>query len=215
MSLGIRTPGPIHLFARFRNNSTGFYLGTCVAAPEPELEKFKIPVMNDLGGRSVPFQLIQDGESGYCVMTMNRFDYALVQSIRGLESRNAKSSINAGNLSGDLEAGSEFSGARGTLVLGLNDWQLIQVNEYANTTAAGSFNGTSDLIPARIFASANLRKYKESTVGTRVLEVSMVVEFQNIYNPAGLSFQGGSAATLKGLYSEDPSKIGTLASFAA
>lgn len=213
MSIGIRCPGPKHVFARFRNNSTAFYVGTCVTAPEDEITNHDIPVMNDIGGRSVAFQVIQDGSDAFVALTMNRFDYALVQSLRGLRSGPAKSLLGNGGLNGDGSVGQEVANARGTLLLGLNDWQYIEVNEYFGTPAQGVFAGLPDLIPARIFSSAKIDKYKESTVGTRVLEIAMLVKFENIYNPSDLSFSGGSGLTLKGLYSEVAANVGTLAPY--
>lgn len=189
MSLGLRTPGPIHLFSRFRTNPTSFYyLGTCVAAPEPEGEKFKIPVMNDIGGRSVPFQLVQDGELWYVVATMNRFNYNLWQSIRALEA-GPLAGLPTTPLSGNPAVGGESQGARGTLSIGISDWELITLNEYANTVSSGVFDGTSDLPSGRLYYSCNLRKYKESTVGTRVQEIAVAVECQNVYQTASRSFR--------------------------
>lgn len=157
------TPGPIHLFAAINNSPT--YLGTCVAAPEPEGEKFKIPIMNDLAGRSVPFQLVQDGEVWMVMATMNRFNLAAIYALLAREG-------------GGANVGSETNIARGTLYMGVNDWKLIVVNGYANTSSAGTTPG--NLPGGRVFQSANIRKYKESTVGTRVLEVAMAIELQNI-----------------------------------
>ena len=154
------------------NLSSGYYLGTCVTAPEPEGEKFKIPVMNDLGGRSVPFQLVKDGEQWLIPLVMNRFDYALCQQIRALDG-------------GGAPVGSETGLARGTLVIGISDFVLVLINSYAGTASAGQFVGgigQSDLIVSRTFYTCNLRKYKESTVGTRVLEVVMMVEAQNVFD---------------------------------
>ena len=178
------TPGPIHLFARFRNNTTADYLGTSVVCPEPEGEKFKLPVMNDLSGRSVPFQLVQDGESHMVMATMNRFDITVYRAIRALES-------------GGAGLGFEGPFARGTLVMGVSDFELILVNQYAGTVVQG-FSGTAgsataDLNAGRRYFSSNLRKYKESTAGNRVLEIALAIECQNIFVP----LTGGFA-----LYSE-------------
>jgi hypothetical protein len=182
MANQIFTPGPITLFVRFRTNSTIRYLGTCVSAPEPEGEQFKIPVMNDLGGRSVPFQLIQDGEMWQVSVTMNRFDLPLCRAIRSLSSGVVPT------VPVDLNTfGSETGRARGTLVLGVSDMQLFMVNTYAGTPQAGTFSpggsAQADLNTMRAFASVNLRKYKESTAGTRVLEVAMALDCQNIWLP--------------------------------
>lgn len=185
MSMGIRTPGAIHHFVAFRNGagniSAGYYLGTAVAAPEQDNEKFKIPVMNDLGGRSVPFQLVQDGEKWLVTTTMNRFDLGLCRSIRALEdgTNPVPAPIDTPSTAPGAVPGTESALARGTLVLGITDFVLVLVNSYAGTASAGQFVGgisASDLANGRTFYSANLRTYKESTVGTRVLEVAMAIE---------------------------------------
>jgi hypothetical protein len=191
MAQGQRTPGPIYLFAKFRNLSTAYYLGTCITAPEPENEKFKIEVMNDISGRSVPFQLVQDGEKFFILATMNRFNLDVVANIRALESGVA--TPNTGVNSG---LGSETAYARGTLNIGVSDFQLITLNAYYGTTSAGVFvGGVSDLPAGRMYYSCNLRKYKESTVGTRVLDVSMAIECQNVYDPT---------TRTSSLYTENP-----------
>lgn len=185
--MGQRTPGPIHMFVRYRNRTSGGaggfltlqYLGTCVTAPKPSHEKFKIPVLNDIGGRSVPFQLVQDGENAICFATLNRFDYTLLQQIRALESGGA---LPPTTPIGSID-GIEFPNARGTLVLGISDFQLLLYNQYATTPSAGSFGvGGADLPYARLYYSANLRKYEESTEGTRVLEVAIAIELQNLFS---------------------------------
>lgn len=173
------TPGPIYHFAILRSApTTPRYLGTCVLAPEPEGEKFKLPVMNDLAGRSVPFQLVQDGEMWYVTTTLNRFDLPLLRDIRALES-------------GGAGLGSESGSARGTLSIGVTDWSLILLNGYATTVAAGLPTATAaaNLEVGKQWFTTNIRKYKESTVGTRVKEVAMAVECQNIFIPATRGFR--------------------------
>lgn len=170
------TPGPLHLFAMVRGAGTPSYMGTCVAAPETEAEQFKIPVMNDLGGRSVPFQLVQDGENHLIMATMNRFDLAVLRSIRQIES----------GAGGAL--GQETGYARGVLTIGAFDWQLIILNGYAGNAAAGPGGAAAVLNVGRRYYSANLAKYKESTVGTRVLEVAMAIRCENVFVPATRGF---------------------------
>lgn len=165
------TPGPIDMFCGLRSAPGGSvtfaYLGTCVTAPEPEEEQFKIPVMNDLGGRSVPFQLVQDGENAQLLCTLNRFDLAVAQLMRAASSgRFSASGI-----------GNETNIARGTLVIGVSDFQFVLRNRYFGQPVGGG-----PVPEGRLYYSANLRKYKESTVGTRVLEIAIALDFQNVYN---------------------------------
>jgi hypothetical protein len=213
MSMGIRTPGLQLLYALPVGQTTALFMGTCIAAPEPEGEKFKIPVMNDLSGRSVPYQLVQDGELWTIYATMNVFDYSLIQSLRALENGSPSSfSINgnpgSGNFTVNPGVGGENGIARGTLHIGISDWKLIIVNTYFNTASSGRFAGPPDLIPARMFFSCNIRKYKEDTQGTRVLEIAMAIDTQNLFNPAVSIINRGFA-----LFSENPGVFPPLAPF--
>jgi hypothetical protein len=184
MAAFIFTPGPIDLFCRFRPSAGGSivdasYLGTCVVAPEPEHEQFKIPVMNDLGGRSVPFQLVQDGENASLIATINRFDLNVARLLEAQSS-------GFFNVKG---IGQESPIARGTLVIGVSDFEFILRNRYVGQPVAGG------PVPAgRRYLSANCRKIKFSTAGTRVQEIAFALDFQNVYNVNTGSFS---------LYTED------------
>lgn len=185
------TPGPRHLFARFRNNSLGFYLGTCVTAPKPKATYHSLPVLNDLGGRSVPFQVVQDGENHVVLATLNRFDYGVIDTIRALRN---------GQAAGVGAAGQEAGVARGTLMLGVSDFELIVVNGYFNSTGAGAGNAPLILPAGRRYYSSNLLADEESTEGTRVLEVALAIACENVYIPSTRGFA---------LYTQ--SDLGTLA----
>lgn len=197
MPMGTHTYGPQHLFARFRSASSVYYIGTCVAAPEPEHEKSRIPIMNDLAGRNEPFQIVKDGENAVIYATMNRFDWSLLQTIRGLDSSN--SPVTA-PLSGDTFAGQESFDTRGTLVIGITDFQLLIWNEY--NTVAGASGTANDAAPVRIYASVELVKYKESSAGTRVAEVACAFKATSVYKISTMGFIGGAGNTLGGLYSD-------------
>lgn len=177
MPAGVFTPGPIDHYVQIAGQSSPLYLGTAVLAPDQEAEDFKIPVLNDLGGRSVPFQLVQDGEQWIVSTTLNRFDMQVMNLIRGLPSRGPGEGINLGT---------ETGRARGTLVIGVNDFQLILVNTYAGTPSSGA--GAGDLPRARGFYSATILKYGESTKGTRVLEASLIIQCNNVFNPQTRGF---------------------------
>lgn len=172
MAVGIFTPGPIDHYVQLPGQSTPLYLGTAVLAPDQEAEDFKIPVLNDLGGRSVPFQLVQDGEQWIVATTLNRFDMTVLNAIRALP---------GGGPGEGRVLGSETGRARGTLVIGASDFQLILVNSYAGTPSAGAT--AADLPRARGFYSATILKYGESTKGTRVLEASLIIQCNNVFNP--------------------------------
>lgn len=175
------TPGPIHLFARFRSNPVAAYMGTCVKAPDPDHEFYYADVMNDLSGRQVPYQLIQDGENAVIVCVLNRFDINVCRGVRALHG-----AAGGGVVSG---LGSETAYARGTLVIGSSDFELVMVNSYYNTPAAGLPVAVAQagLNAGRRYVSVTPRKYKESTEGERVLSVAFVLKAEN--GAVGQAFQ--------------------------
>lgn len=217
MSMGTRTPGPKHLFARFRTSGGGtaglgpYYLGTCVAAPEPEHHKARIPIMNDIAGRNEPFQIVKDGENAVVYATMNRFDWLLLQTIRGLDSTNTPP---AAPLAGNAFAGQEVVSTRGTLVLGITDFQLLIWSQY--NTVLGDSGTANDATAVRQYNSVELTDYKESTVGTRVEEVACAFKAVSLYSFENLGFFGGIGNNACGLYTDTLTQTGvTLAQLQA
>lgn len=218
------TTGPIHLFARFRHISTINYLGTCVAAPEPEHEKSRIPIMNDIGGRSEPFQIVKDGEHAIVMATMNRFDYGVWSIIKALDSVPPGTAPTAGP-----GVGQEAFGARGTLTIGVSDFQLILWWQYNGTVSSGTLGTVGGMPPVRQYNSVESVKWRESTAGTRVLEIAAAFKCTSVYNVPSLSFAysgsgsagGGAGGAIAisagivntglsgGLYTENLAQIGT------
>lgn len=181
MSAGSFTPGPQHAYARFRSSPIAVYLGTAVRAPDPTHEFYYLDVMNDLSGRSVPYQLVQDGENAKIVLVLNRFDLVVARGIRALHS------AAGGGVVADLGAESAF--ARGTLVIGSSDFELIFVNSYGGTSAAGlPVAAGANLNVGRRYYSVIPERYKESTEGTRVLEAAFVFRCENVKSPTSNAF---------------------------
>lgn len=165
MSAAIHCPGPILLYVRFRNGTTSF-LGTAVEAPEVEQQIFHIPVMNDLGGRNVPFQRVYDGEKHVITLTANRVDYTVYAAIRDLSKTPAGVGVD-----GPYD--------RGTLEVGYTDFELILIYTYGQSTVPGA---QPDFPAGRRYYSAVLAGAKESTAGTRVLDIAMAFETTPVYD---------------------------------
>lgn len=187
------TPGPILLYVVIPQYTTtqGYFLGTHVTSPKQRGEMPEIPVYNDLGGRSVRFQSVNDGEEWKIPLTLNRFDYNIVRTLRYLKSGIAFNGGAPPNplafpLTGlPIPLGTQNNLARGSLIMGAQDFQLILVNSYAGTTAAGLPTvAAADLNIARGFASCSITAYEEDTETTRVIEVSMMVEARGLFNPS-------------------------------
>lgn len=161
------TPGPIEHFVKFRGGTTA-YLGTAVLAPEIERRPAYINVQNDLGGRSVPFQKVYDGAQHIITTTLNRFDwdvYALLSE-------------------DDVDIGFDSGTQRGSLVLGDQDFELVLVNSFS-----GSASLSSAYPPGRRYWSCILLGARESTVGTRVTEVSLVFEANALFDASTRIFE--------------------------
>lgn len=164
--------GPQEIAVRFRGQAQGSYLGTAVTAPEIDLNFATINVMNDLGGRSVPFQKVFDGEQHVLSAVLNRVDMTVLKQIRDL-------THNVSNL------GYEGQIERGTLMIGNNDFELQFNNVFYGQSAAPA---QSDTPAGRRYASAILLAAKESTVGTRVQEIALQFECNAVFNPTARAF---------------------------
>jgi len=198
------TPGPILLYVVIPQytTDTAFFLGTHVTSPKERMEGYEIPVFNDLGGRSARFQSISDGEEGRISLTLNRFDMNVVRAIRYLKSGSVFISSPSPNpsvfpLTGlATPLGTQNRYGRGTMVMGIQDFQLILANSYAGTTAAGlPTTATIDLNTARGYASCSVTAYEEDRETTRVLEVSMAIESRGLFNPSLSSAIVGNVST--------------------
>lgn len=174
MSALNHAPGPIDLFAKFRDNTT-VYIGTCKEAPEVEVRPGFIDIKNDLSGRLVPGQKVYDGEQHLIYLTaVNRFDWAGYKFMS-----RAEVALGAGpavSTDGPL--------SRGSLVLGASDFEFVLRYSFGGTAAA------SDQMPVgRRYYSCILLGARESTVGSRIMEVSMVLEANGLFVPADRSFK--------------------------
>lgn len=187
------TAGPILMYVVIPQftTDTAFFLGTNVTTPKQRQEQYEIPVFNDLGGRSARFQSISDGEEWKLSTTLNRFDMNVVRAIRYLKSGSVFISSPSPNplafpLTGlATPLGTQNRYGRGTMVMGVQDFQLILVNSYAGTTAAGlPTAAAADLNTARGFSSCSVTAYEEDSESTRVLEVSMMIEARGLFNPS-------------------------------
>ena len=185
------TPGPVlHYVVIPQYPTTAYFLGTHVTAPKARAEMYEIPVYNDLGGRSARFQSISDGEEWKIQTTLNRFDLNLIRTLRYLKSGVVFGGIVPNPLAFPLTGlpvplGTQSGGARGTMVMGVQDFQLILVNSYAGTLAAGlPTTAAVDLNSARGYASCSITAYEEDTETTRVLEISIMIEARGLFNPS-------------------------------
>jgi len=187
------TPGPKEVYVLFRSSAFGNagtdwqFLGTCETAPRPSTQPKFIDVYNDYGGRSVPTQLVWDGSESRMVCTLNRVDLAVARNVRDQP-------LHAGLLN---TVGKETGLERGSLIIGVNDFELAFKNTYFGTA-----NATPGLPPGRRYFSTVLEGYEEDTQGTRVETVTFAFRFNNI-------FLGSSGFAQ---FTEDPAEFPNLVS---
>lgn len=178
--------GPIDLYIRNRvagvTNNNWLYLGTAVSAPEFEIKPAYINIMNDLGGRSVPFQKVKDGEQWIVTSTLNRFDYSNYNQLKVNTTQTA-----------NIAAGESI--VRGRLYLASDDYMALFIFNYKNTVA-----DIGNMPAGRMFYSMTPLAFRESTVGTRVNEVTIVMEMNAVFDVVTRSFP---------LYTENPSAFGS------
>lgn len=184
MSAVMHTPGAIdhYVKASFNGVETIAYLGTATTAPEIEVRPAYLNVINDLGGRTVPFQKVPDRQQHVITTTLNRFDWLTYKTI-----------------SRDVTLGGVAQGIDGLYshgILGLGtagvDFELILVYTLAGSIFATQFPR------GRRYWSCLVLGAKESTVGTRVEEVSLVIEANELFDPLTRAFE---------LYSENPTDV--------
>lgn len=176
--------GPIDHYVRFRDNST-YYLGTANTAPEVAGMPAYLNVPNDLAGRTYPLLRINDGAIHMVTSVLNRFDLALARQIR-----------DASKVGGLQNPGKDTLVTRGQIMTGVFDFELILVNTYFGTVAA-----TPDLAFGRVYFSTLPEDYKESTVGTKVLDLAFTFRCDNLFDPTTRTFK---------LYSEAVGDIGSI-----
>jgi hypothetical protein len=202
MSAFVNCPGPINLFVRPQAQSTFSYLGTAVTSVEPEAEFAWINIMNDLGGRSVPFQIVYDGEEHVIAVTLNRFDSTVLKALRD--------PAGLGNVVGNPNAnaiGSDGAYNRGTLGIGSRDFELFIQPTYTSGTVFNGLAATAPDFPlGRRYFSCVLEKYKESTVGTRVQEEPLIIRTHNTWSPV----VNGNIPVGFSLFTENPANFPTV-----
>lgn len=177
------TYGPKEVFVRFRGTGTWQFLGTAITSPDYNELPHYIPVLNDYGGRSIPVQLVYDGTEASLSIVLSRFDLNVARNLRDYSKRTGTAAL----------AGKDGNVTRGSLVLGVTDFELVVKNTYF-----GTVNATAGMVAARLFYSATLDAYRENGIGTRVDEIACVFGF---HTPMGVdkSFS---------LYTEDATEIG-------
>jgi hypothetical protein len=179
--------GPIEHFIRPIGNSSWLYLGTAVQTPEIDEEDMLLPVMNDIGGRSVPVDYTQDRRKAIVTTTLNRFNYTTYNIMRGMRP--------PGNSGAVFYTDTVVDHGVPTIAYRYA-FELLLAYTFTGTLASAS-----DSPSGRMYYAAIPRKYRESSLNSRVAELSVLFECIGKFNPVDRSFP---------LYTEDPNVWGTV-----
>lgn len=139
------------------------YLGSCVLAPDVEASVVHTPVLCDLNAPA-PFQKVFNSEQHQVTATLNRVNFANWNFIRNAFNGNGNDIVRAFRT--------------GELVLNHSDCELFLRYDLPHV---------SDLLkpPAasrgRLYYSAILSDYHESSVNSRVQEISVIFECSPLY----------------------------------
>lgn len=150
-----------------------YYLGTCEVTPQISIKKVRLPVKNDLGGRILPFQEIQQGETAEISMLLNRYSNTAYGAMLALPQGNWASE----------SAGAETRYNRGRLVYGLNTFGLIQVFDWYSST----FPGADKLIPGYYWPTCELVDHS-FTGGTSDAKLMLAIKAVPTWNTSTLGF---------------------------
>ena len=184
------TLGPGHVYVRFRGNTEGNYVGTAEVAPVIEVEQPKLMVMNDLAGRTYPFQKVEDGERHTYTVVLNKFDYAVWKGVR--DTYYHQLSI--------INHGSDDRFKRGSLHMGIGDFQLIHVHDFTGVLPAHPLAQVDEPV-GRLYCSAELVGYKEDPSANRVQTIAAVFRCDALYDSSTRRFN---------LYTEVAANFGLL-----
>lgn len=166
MPANFRPTGAIEHYVKFRHGTTR-YLGTATLAPEIEVRPAWIDIKNDLGGRTVPMDKVRDREQHVISTTLNRFDWDTYKALQGLGVGSSPAAVGETDLT------------HGTLTFGSSDFELALVYRLFGTSGT-----PADTPQGRRYYSCVLLGARESTVGTRIMEVALVVEANQLFIPA-------------------------------
>lgn len=167
----IHVTGPVHIFARTpahafytpAETAKIWYLGTCETQPQVKHAKMKLDVFNDIGGRKVPFQQIEQGEIGLLGFLLTRFSKSAYLAIRragGIDGTGAD--VGAG-------VGYESSFGRGAFTLSRTSvelWLLYQFGFGADTPGLAGPATTDGLARGRYYPTAVLGAHEIADSGS-------------------------------------------------
>ena len=166
MPTAFRALGPIEHWVRPFGSSQFLYLGTAVTSPSLREGDAFLPIMNDIGGRSVETQTVRDRRKSVIVTTLNRFNWVTYSTIKGMAGLNFN----------------ETYASHGVPVLGVSDLDLLMVFSFGPAFSA------VDTPNGRLYFGTVLKDWEENSVGSRVVELTLHFESFGRLDPTTRTF---------------------------
>jgi hypothetical protein len=179
----VHVTGAVHHYIQVRGDTNIYYLGTAEITPQMQREKVYQNVLNDIGGKTLPFQKTYDGEHALVSVLLTRFSRTAWDFL-----------LRSGEASGVTMPG--FSGvetriSRGHAVYGRSDFKLWQVFDFALFPQVASAN----LEIGWAWPQVVLQDHDTMAAGTQAEKLMLVFDCQAQWLGAGNGFA---------LYTNDP-----------
>lgn len=195
MASSFSSTGPIHIFCRIpasgasprgaASGGTISYLGTAREYPNISVEPSWVPVMNDIAGPTVPADVFASGEDGSINIDINRFDYAVMQSVCNYP--------RSGRTPGGSARGTNTRLDRGLFALAnKNSMEFWFQFSFYNTINTGDYT----MIPGYYWPACVVVNTSPEVIGTRDHAIRLMLKPLNWWLAETGSFM---------LYSNDPS----------
>lgn len=152
-------PGAVDLFVNMRFASNNwYYLGSSVTAPVIEHKYLFQDVTCDRSG-DAPYQKIGRSEQHVLTTTLNRVNYRTFERMRTGDDTGSKS---------------DYKVKVGKLLFNSKDFRLFV--RYAQPNAEQGRLPPDSAAKGRLYYSAKLEAYRESTVDSRAMELGLMIE---------------------------------------
>lgn len=184
--------GAVHHYVRIPGDAEPFYLGTAEVTPQVQNAKYRQPVFNDIGGKTLPFQKTYDGEA-------SRVSVLLTRHSRTAWERALVAGANSDpvGLLGKANpvSGTEGRWSRGHLVYGQSSFELWQVFD---NSLNPNFPQADFLELGRYWPLVTLENHDLVAQGTQAEKLLMVFDCQPKWVTQASSGQVNAAANERG-----------------
>lgn len=188
----VHVTGPVHTWVQVPGDQIR-YLGTCEVTPQVQLISYAQDAMNDLAGKTLPFQRTDDGSEAVLAMMVNYFSKSAVAAIKA-------SGVAAGR---QVRPGVETRWSRGGVKFGVTTFGLWHVfDNYFNPGGT-----TVGLEIGYYYPQCEWVNLDVSKMGTQVQSQLVVVHARPQFLPQANPFAVNASANERGwvLYSNVPS----------